>query len=109
MYQCGQVLIATGEGNVVLLTVADGSLQEAAHVKLDEEVACLDISPLEDGAESASMCVVGTWRQQLRLYALPSMTPLTEVSPHCRAIWPPSFPAGTFEYLLSSSCHTTVS
>ena len=74
-----QVLVATGEGNVVLLQAAEGQLHQAAHVKLDAEIACLDITPLTEGSQEASVAAVGTWRQQLHLYTLPDMKPVTQV------------------------------
>ena len=79
---CGdQVLVATGEGNVALLQVQSGSLQQVAHIKMDAEVACLDISPsLEGTSEGAAMAAVGDWRQQLHLLSAPNLTPITQAS-----------------------------
>ncbi len=51
---CVQVVLATGEGNLVCLDVADNKLTEKAHVKLNGEVSCIDITPLGDPERSQS-------------------------------------------------------
>lgn len=41
-----QVVVASGQGNVAYLEVQHGKLNQAAHHKLDVEVACVDITPI---------------------------------------------------------------
>lgn len=58
-----QVVLATGEGGLVCLDVTDNKLTEKAHVKLNGEVSCIDITPLDD-AERSQIAAVGTWDMQ---------------------------------------------
>lgn len=41
-----QALLAVGDGNLVALSLKDGKAEETAHIKLDAEIACLDLTPL---------------------------------------------------------------
>jgi hypothetical protein len=41
-----QALLAVGDGNLVALSLTDGKAEETAHIKLDSEIACLDLTPL---------------------------------------------------------------
>lgn len=59
-----QVLLATGEGNLVCLDVREGRFGPETRVKLDTEVACVDISPLGDDGDASSLAAVGTWDMQ---------------------------------------------
>jgi DNA damage-binding protein 1 len=59
-----QVVLATGEGNLVYLEVRGGAIEQKGHVKLDAEVSCVDASPLADEAEAATLVAVGTWDMQ---------------------------------------------
>lgn len=45
-----QAVLAAGDGNLVYLEIGEGSLTETGHLKLDDQIACLDLSPV--GAES---------------------------------------------------------
>ena len=58
-----QVVLATGEGNLVCLDVTGNKLTEKAHVKLNGEVSCIDITPLDD-TERSQIAAVGTWDMQ---------------------------------------------
>ena len=59
-----QVVLATGEGNLVCLEITDNKIQEKAHVQLQGEVSCIDITPLDEG-DCAEMAAVGTWDMQV--------------------------------------------
>ena len=59
-----QVVLATGEGNLVCLDIAENRLKEASHVKLSGEVSCIDITPLDDG-HCSQLAAVGTWDMQV--------------------------------------------
>lgn len=48
-----QALLAVGDGDLVALSLADGKATETAHIKLDSEIACLDLTPL--GASASSL------------------------------------------------------
>ena len=61
-----QVLLATGEGNLVCLDVREGRFGPETRVKLGSEVACVDISPLGDDGDASSLAAVGTWDMQAR-------------------------------------------
>ena len=67
------MVVATGGGRLVCLAVGEGALTEAASVAIDAEVACLDASPLEEGAEAATLLAVGTWGMDLRIFTLPGL------------------------------------
>ncbi len=41
-----QALLASGDGNLTYVEIVEGDIQEKAHLKLDSEIACLDLSPL---------------------------------------------------------------
>ena len=64
LVSCLQVVVATGEGNLVCLDITENRLQERSHVKLTGEVSCIDITPLEDGDRS-QLAAVGTWDMQV--------------------------------------------
>eukprot|EP00850_Spirogloea_muscicola_P009452 SM000053S17409 [mRNA] locus=s53:248703:257116:+ [translate_table: standard] len=69
-----QVLLATGGGNLVYLEIAQGKLVEVKHVQLEFEVSCLDLNPLEEGAESSQLAAVGMWTDvSVRVFSLPSL------------------------------------
>ena len=75
-----QILIALGGGNLVFLNIEPTTLVIAAETKLDQEVACLDISPIaKTGANapptSAEYAAVGMWiDMSVRVLALPTLT-----------------------------------
>ena len=64
-----QVLLGLGSGNLVYLEVGPGSIQQAGHLQLQAELACLDITPLGEDPERAQIAVAGEacqalwWRQ----------------------------------------------
>lgn len=68
-----QILLASGEGNLVLLSIGAGAVKEAGHRKLPSDIACLDITPLEPGGQSAALAAVGTWDHSVHIVALPSL------------------------------------
>ena len=56
-----QVATATGEGDLVVMSIKEGALTEQQHLKLDADIACLDLSPLDEDSSSASLLAIGTW------------------------------------------------
>lgn len=91
-----QLLLATTGGNLTYLEVdpASKTLVERAHVKLDNEIACLTCTPLgplaEDGTSTnttATVAAVGLWAGSgikevptVRLIALPSLATACTIS-----------------------------
>lgn len=73
-----QILLATGEGNLVYLEVEGNQLLEKGHLKLSADIACLSINPLESGKESSSLAMVGTWSNTVHLLQIPALTSLRE-------------------------------
>jgi hypothetical protein len=71
-----QAVVATGEGNLVYLELGEGGIEQKGHVKLDAEVSCVDISPLADDGEAATLLAVGTWDMRVHIFSLPAMAPL---------------------------------
>ena len=51
-----QALLASGDGNLVYLEISEGDIKEKAHLKLDAEIACLDLSPLSTLLRVAKQC-----------------------------------------------------
>lgn len=41
-----QVVVATSEGNIVVIQIQNGVLVEISHTTIDSEVSCMDISPI---------------------------------------------------------------
>lgn len=69
-----QVILATGQGNVVYLEVSSAGIKEAGHAKIPAEVACVDITPLGEGPHAAAqLAVAGTWDQRLLLFKVPGL------------------------------------
>ncbi|KAF5831460.1 mono-functional DNA-alkylating methyl methanesulfonate N-term-domain-containing protein [Dunaliella salina] len=64
------VAVSSGGGNISLLSVSEGSLQESSTLQLGEEVACLDMTPIGDDQERSHFLAVGTWSMELHLYAV---------------------------------------
>ena len=57
------------------LEVTENKLTEKAHVKLNGEVSCIDITPLGD-PERSQVAAVGTWDMQASNISLPVMLTL---------------------------------
>eukprot|EP00898_Chlorokybus_atmophyticus_P002114 jgi/Chlat1/2903/Chrsp2S04662 len=73
-----QLLLATGGGNLVYFEVQEGSVMEVAQKKLEYEVSCLDISPLNDDSR-ASIAAVGMWTDiSVRIVELPTLKLLSQ-------------------------------
>eukprot|EP00271_Cylindrocystis_brebissonii_P010251 TRINITY_DN26392_c0_g1_i1.p1 TRINITY_DN26392_c0_g1~~TRINITY_DN26392_c0_g1_i1.p1 ORF type:complete len:1092 (+),score=241.19 TRINITY_DN26392_c0_g1_i1:211-3486(+) len=74
-----QVLLATGGGSLFYFEIGAGALEEKQSVKLEFEVACLDVSPLEEGEERAHLAAVGMWTDMsVRIFSLPGLTPVVK-------------------------------
>ena len=54
-----QVILGLGSGNLVYLEVGPGSIQQAGHLQLQAELACLDITPLGEDPDRAQIAVAG--------------------------------------------------
>ncbi|CAK0750170.1 hypothetical protein CVIRNUC_001969 [Coccomyxa viridis] len=67
-----QVVVATGEGNLVCLDITENRLQERSHVKLTGEVSCIDITPLDE-RDRSQLAAVGTWDMQVHILSLPDL------------------------------------
>ncbi|GJP48061.1 hypothetical protein CLOM_g7334 [Closterium sp. NIES-68] len=76
-----QVLLATGGGTLVYVEVGEKSLTEKAHVTLEHEIACLDVSTLTDDnsmadgtVPRAGLAAVGMWTDMsIRVLRLPGL------------------------------------
>lgn len=69
-----QVLLACGEGNLVLLEVADRQLEELGSTRLSKDVACVDVTPLQPGESAATLAAVGTWDHAVHLLRIPDLS-----------------------------------
>ena len=54
-----QVILGLGSGHLVYLEVGPGSIQQAGHLQLQAELACLDITPLGEDPDRAQIAVAG--------------------------------------------------
>uniref|UniRef100_L7M756 Putative dna damage-binding protein 1 n=1 Tax=Rhipicephalus pulchellus TaxID=72859 RepID=L7M756_RHIPC len=62
---------------VFCLEIGDGVLNQISNAELENEVACLDITPLSEKAEKATLCAVGLWTDiSIRILSLPSLQQL---------------------------------
>mmetsp|Transcript_12957 Transcript_12957/g.36428 ORF Transcript_12957/g.36428 Transcript_12957/m.36428 type:complete len:1117 (+) Transcript_12957:258-3608(+) len=73
-----QVVLSTGDGMLLYLEIGQQALQEVAQVKLDSEISCLDITPLDHESGRSSLVAVGTWARDLLVYSLPALAPLSK-------------------------------
>ncbi|XP_037946592.1 DNA damage-binding protein 1 isoform X2 [Teleopsis dalmanni] len=55
-----QIVIASAR-EIYYIEITDGGLVEICHKSLDYEVACLDITPVEDDKNKSSLVAVGLW------------------------------------------------
>ncbi|XP_063230961.1 DNA damage-binding protein 1 [Bacillus rossius redtenbacheri] len=59
---------------VYYLEICDGELVPKGHVVMEHEVACLDITPLQEGVARAELVAVGLWTDiSVRVLRLPSL------------------------------------
>uniref|UniRef100_A0A1E1XLY5 DNA damage-binding protein 1 n=1 Tax=Amblyomma sculptum TaxID=1581419 RepID=A0A1E1XLY5_AMBSC len=62
---------------VFCLDIGDGVLNQISNAELENEVACLDITPLSEGSEKSTLCAVGLWTDiSIRILSLPSLQQL---------------------------------
>ncbi|XP_077558107.1 DNA damage-binding protein 1-like [Haemaphysalis longicornis] len=75
---CNQAQVVCAiRSEIFCLDIGDGTLAQISHVVLENEVACLDITPLTVGAERSSLCAVGLWTDiSIRLLSMPSLEQL---------------------------------
>lgn len=68
-----QVVIAERGGKVYYLEISRGKLTQRGVARLEHEVACLDITPLE-GHKTAEVCAAGLWTDMsVHVLALPDL------------------------------------
>lgn len=68
-----QVVCATG-CDLYYLEIYDQELVQKGHVVLEHEVACLDISPLQDDSDKAEIVAVGLWTDiSARILRVPNL------------------------------------
>ena len=76
-----QVILGLGSGNLVYLEVGPGSIQQAGHLQLQAELACLDITPLGEDPDRAQIAVAGEAVQycagQIFVASSPPLLPAT--------------------------------
>ncbi|CAH1785310.1 unnamed protein product [Owenia fusiformis] len=71
-----QVVCAVGK-EIYYLEIKDGSTTEISSTTMEHEVACLDITPLNEGSDRAHMCAVGLWTDiSARILQLPNFDSL---------------------------------
>lgn len=72
---CNTEQLVCASGNeIYYIEISDGKLEQKQEVQLEHEVACLDISPLDDGATRSDLVAVGLWTDiSVCLLKLPSL------------------------------------
>uniref|UniRef100_A0A061SBD9 DNA damage-binding protein 1 n=1 Tax=Tetraselmis sp. GSL018 TaxID=582737 RepID=A0A061SBD9_9CHLO len=73
-----QLLVATGEGNLLYFEIGLQSLKEVSSTKLENEISCVDITPLGVDSDKSSLAAVGTWARELFVLSLPTLGSLHE-------------------------------
>lgn len=73
-----QIICSTGS-DLYFLEILPNELLQKGHTTLDYEVACLDITPLKEGATTADFVAVGLWTDiSARILKLPDFTEVTK-------------------------------
>ncbi|XP_071476122.1 DNA damage-binding protein 1-like [Diadema antillarum] len=68
-----QIVCAAG-CEVFYLEISEGEVQQVSTTTMEHEVACLDVTPLKEGADFTDLCAVGLWTDiTARILKLPSM------------------------------------
>lgn len=71
-----QVIIAVGS-ELFLINILPGELRQIGTTTMEHEVACVDITPLREGDDQATLCAVGLWTDiSARVLRLPSFESL---------------------------------
>lgn len=74
-----QVLLATGGGHLVYLEIGNGLLTEVKHAKLEYEISCLDINPINENSNYSTLAAVGMWTDiSVRIFSLPGLDLVTK-------------------------------
>ena len=74
----GSQLLAASGSVLFYLELGAGKLVVAGDTTLEHEVACIDLSPLEEGATRTSVASLGLWTDiSVRLVRLPSLEEVT--------------------------------
>ncbi|XP_074593114.1 DNA damage-binding protein pic [Brevipalpus obovatus] len=59
------------------LLIKEGSLEKVNETSLEHEVACIDVNPLDENAETSNFCHVGLWTDiSIRILRLPDFVEL---------------------------------
>ncbi|KAL3841910.1 hypothetical protein ACJMK2_019999 [Sinanodonta woodiana] len=71
-----QVVVAVGS-ELFYLKIQDGSLKQISTAIVEHEVACLDITPLREGADNSNLCAIGLWTDiSVQIFKLPALESL---------------------------------
>jgi len=71
-----QIVIAAGS-ELFYFEIEDGKVSEKGSTTVDHEVACVDISPVKEGADRSELLAVGLWTDiSARLFRLPDFEKL---------------------------------
>lgn len=67
-------VVCASAGEIYYIEITQGELTQKSTTTLEYEVACLDISPLEDNGTSSDMIAVGLWTDiSVRILSLPDL------------------------------------
>lgn len=67
-------MVCASASEVFYIDILDGRLEQKSSVTLEYEVACLDISPLEENGSHADLVAVGLWTDiSVRILKLPNL------------------------------------
>eukprot|EP00026_Physarum_polycephalum_P001286 Phypoly_transcript_01287.p1 GENE.Phypoly_transcript_01287~~Phypoly_transcript_01287.p1 ORF type:complete len:1113 (+),score=155.47 Phypoly_transcript_01287:258-3341(+) len=74
----GQVIVSYGGNTLVYLEIQGQTLKELGQATMENDISCLDISPLGDKT-SASVCTVGLWTDiSVRVLKLPDLSQVSK-------------------------------
>ncbi len=77
---CNYSQIVVASGSILFyLDVAEGKLEQKGDSMMEHEVACIDVTPLNDGDERSDIVCVGLWTDiTVRLLKLPSLEEISK-------------------------------
>ena len=74
-----QIVVSSDGGKLFSLSAAKGKLKFVASTVFDQEIACLDCTPMNDGT-SSPICAVGLWSMEIVVASMSDLKTITRES-----------------------------
>jgi len=92
-----QLFVSTGDGRLTYFELLNKQLIETKSIQLENDIACMDCSPLQMNTEISNTLAVGLWNEYtVKLIEVPSLKVLTTI-PLKRSVLPRSVLLCVFE------------